>query len=247
MKYYLYNNIKIYVFMLTLKTTSNWRKENVKQNVINNPNINICYGIDGYDIELIKKIFKFYRIPLPQVVRTQWELQRIAKGNQLFKLTNYGKLGRWLSTIMMMKYSIDLGCHIILLEDDLLLPPNFDFQFPQYINYPDIVTLGLWGDGYYFTPQACIKFLQLVYHIGILNNDDNMIIDQKTTKNLSICPRTKYGVKDRDIEASSIQARNQTIDFINIPLIQNKNWKRLFSEKIFTNMDQIQEQFIARI
>ena len=125
MKYYSYRQSKIYVFILTLRNTSNWRKHNVEQNIINNPNINICYGIDGYDKNLIQNLLKSYNIQLSEIERDKIEREHLREGKKLWRLTNYGKLGRWLSTLMLMKYSIDMKYNIIIIEDDILLPPNF--------------------------------------------------------------------------------------------------------------------------
>lgn len=246
MNYYNYNNEKIYIFLLTLKDTSDWRKENIKQNKINNPKINICYGIDGYNSNLIQELIKKYNIPLPERVLND-------KNKPLWKLSHYGKLGRWLSTIMITKLSYDLDINVIVIEDDILLPPNFDFQFNKYINNKGIVRLGEWGDGYYFNKMSSKFFLELVYSKGIITNDDNMIIDEVSTKKFNLLSRIDYGVCNdkRNNELSSIEIRNKPIDFVFDPIIKiiNKNtWRYLLQKRIIRTLNKaIDKQFIEGV
>lgn len=233
--FYKVNDEKVYVFILTLKENSNWRKENVLKNTIHNPNINICHAIDGSDEKLVKKIIKDFCIFLPKR-DPEWSR---------FRLGNYGRLGRWLSTIMLMKYSIDMNRKIIVMEDDMLIPSNFDFEFEKYIHMEKNGVLGEWGDAYFFTPEACKRFFRdYLYKEGIIHNDDNAIIKEfKDVFFWKILSRENYEIpmEERGKEVSSLHHRKHEIDFYNIPPGVNIV---LLDKVLFTNDEEsIQHQF----
>ena len=116
LKYYTYKKEAIYIFILTLKDTLDWRVTLVNNNISKNPKINKLYGIDGNNKIKIQSLIKSNYISLPK----KW----INNKNK-----TYGKLGRWLSTILIAKLSLMNKSKIIVLEDDLNIPTNFDFKF----------------------------------------------------------------------------------------------------------------------
>ena len=131
LKYFEVGKERIYVFILTLNNTSSWRKANVLENIKIIPRLT-CYGIDGNNKHLTQSLLKNIIFIL---------ILGLKRSNKII-LETYGRLGRWLSTIMLMKYSMDTGRKIIVFEDDLLLPRNFNFQFSKYMNHGKIVRLG---------------------------------------------------------------------------------------------------------
>mgnify|MGYP001162847140 CR=1 FL=1 len=240
MKFYRYNEEqKIYIFILTLIENSDWRKRNVKRNIENNPKINVCHAVDASNEELVKKLIREFAIFLPE---------RDPKWLK-FRLYNYGRLGRWLSTIMLMKYSIDTNRKLIVMEDDLLLPKDFNFQFEKYVDSDEIAVLGEWGDAYFFTPEACKQFFEnYLYKEGIQHNDDNAIIKEyKKVIRFSIISRNDYAVPmiDRGNEPSAVHKRDNKVDFSNVPVSKNMV---LLEQRIFEHDDEpILEQFIKSI
>lgn len=226
MRFYRYESSKIYVVMLSLQSTSKWRQDNVEQNVINNPNINVVHGVDGGNGGKIRSLIAKYNIPLPLSLQTG--------KNERF----YGKLGRWLSTIMLAKLSMDLGLQLVILEDDLLLPP--DFEFPLELlskRTKSIYCLGTWGDGYFFNPASSRSFLRKVYRDGIVMNNDQMIKRLPSTKSINLVSRNQYGIEEnkRDDEVSSIRVRSQPIDFV-YQAEHREGWRVLLAKKVFRKL-----------
>ena len=234
LKYYQIGDEKIYVIILTLRNTSLWRRTNVLKNIKNNPKINRCFGIDGNDKLLTQNLIRKYNIYFPKPKLSSYILE------------NYGRLGRWLSTIMFMKYSMDTNRKIVVLEDDLLLPVNFDFQFERYKDMKNIVRLGMWGDAYFFEPNSCRDFFkQHLYTRGIVTNDDNEIIDEYKAPLISVISRKNYGVPllYREHQVSSIKARARIDNFSNIP---KNNEMTLLTKRIwsYNSHNDIYHKFI---
>jgi hypothetical protein len=238
LKYFEVGKEKIYVFILTLNNTSLWRKANVLENIKYNPKINICYGIDGNNKHLTQSLLKKYNI--------HFDIMNLKSRNKII-LETYGRLGRWLSTIMLMKYSMDTGRKIIVFEDDLLLPRNFNFQFSKYMNHGKIVRLGEWGDAYFLDPNACRYFLvNHVYERGIITNDDNEIIFYYKAPFFPLIQRQDFGIATilRKNEKSSIESRVKMDNFTNVArgkkkiLVSNRIWEHDSNKEInseFTN------------
>ena len=207
LKYYTYKKEAIYIFILTLKDTLDWRVTLVNNNISKNPKINKLYGIDGNNKIKIQSLIKSNYISLPK----KWINN---------KKKTYGKLGRWLSTILIAKLSLMNKSKIIVLEDDLNIPTNFDFKFKKYINASDsIVRLGKYGDGYYFNPKSSLLFLKKVYKIGLLKPDDLFIMQLTPSKKKNIISRKRYAQQKnlkKGTDKSSINVRNEYVDYYNL-------------------------------
>ena len=226
-KSYQYNGIPIYIFILTLKNATHWRQQLVRGNIARNPNINRLYAIDGNDIPKMTHYITSNKISFDNHKR--WNRGR---GKSL------GTIGRWLSTIQVAKLSFDTNSHIIVLEDDLELPTNFDFQFHRYLNNNrKIVRLGQWGDGYHFSPRASKFFLNNIYNNPI-NIADDVFIQRHPNTHLDILSRKVHGyqkknnIKNKD--QSTILDRSQIFrlnylrkDTDPKPLLTTKKYRRL--------------------
>lgn len=229
-KYYQYNGIPIYIFILTLKNASPWRQQLVRGNIARNPNINLLYAIDGNDISKMTKYITSNMISF--VDHKRWRGRR---GKSL------GIMGRWLSTIQVAKLSFDTNSHIIVLEDDLELPNNFDFQFDRYLNNNrKIVRLGEWGDGYHFSPRASKIFLKSIYNNPIYQADDNYI-KSLPNRHVDILSRNKYGyqkknnIKKKDKSTISDRSQIFRLNYFREetdpnPLLTTKKYRRLIND-----------------
>ena len=207
MNYYTYDGHKIYICILTMLDTHDWRKKIVNENIKKNPKINKIVGINGSDIQLVKNL----------VVNNNLKLDREKFLLSKWSYCTYGKLGRWLSSILTAKLSMDTNTNIILIEDDLELPKNFNFCFEKWFKLSKhIIRLGSWGDGYFFNPKSSRKFLTNVYERGIIGNNDHFMMCFTPNRHYSIISREKYGSplsKANHPKYSSIKKRSREIDF----------------------------------
>ena len=229
-KSYQYNGIPIYIFILTLKNASPWRQQLVRGNIARNPNINLLYAIDGNDIPKMTNYITSNKISF--VDHKRW---KSARGKTL------GTMGRWLSTIQVAKLSFDTNSHIIVLEDDLELPNNFDFQFDRYLNNNrKIVRFGVWGDGYHFSPRASKFFLNSIYNNPIYQADD-VYIQCLPNRHLDILSRKVHGYQKKNnikkIDKSTILDRSQIFRLNYFrketdpkPLLTTKKYRRLIND-----------------
>jgi len=110
---------------------------------------------------LISKFFIHFKIPITSM-----------------PFPTKGKHARWASLLMALKYIIDMDIdnHVVLLEDDVLLPSNFDFGLIDTIDDP-FVKWSRWGEAYGIHANSARRFIYLMYHIGINEHDDNWILD----------------------------------------------------------------------
>lgn len=229
-KSYKYKGIPIYIFILTLKNASPWRQQLVRGNITRNPNINLLYAIDGNDISKMTNYITSNKISFVDPKR--W---KSARGKSL------GTIGRWLSTIQVAKLSFDTNSHIIVLEDDLELPTNFDFQFHRYLNNNrKIVRLGVWGDGYHFSPRASKFFLNSIYNNPI-NIADDVFIKRHPNTHLDILSRNVYGyqkknnIKKKDKSTISDRSQIFRLNYLRKerdpkPLLTTKKYRRLIND-----------------
>jgi hypothetical protein len=117
-----------------------------------------------------------------------------------------GKFARWISVILFAKYVYDTKSKgSILLEDDVLLPRNFNFKLEKYSNC-HFVKLSKWGEGYYMDHIGARKFLKAVYINGISHHNDIFImkfVNEKLFKIIEpehlICETNKGNIKTTDM------------------------------------------------
>ena len=135
------------------------------------PDLTIMKAVDWkLHYDLVEKFIKKYNISAPL-----W-------GDPNYPHRNKGKFSRWTSLILTMKYVYDLKLeNVILIEDDVMLPINFNKIYQDMLtlldNFDkfDFVKLSKWGEGYLFNYKGAKKFIEMLYKYGICNHDDNFI------------------------------------------------------------------------
>jgi len=129
------------------------------------PSLQKFHALEGqFDLKEIDKLFDYFQIPV-----APW--MYISHGG--------GKISRWATVIMVMKYIYDLELEdrIIILEDDLWLDKNFNFMADQWPTDSCLVKLSMWGEMMACGIKGAENFLKSIYEIGIDKNNDMWIYD----------------------------------------------------------------------
>lgn len=165
------------------------RSNNIKQlKSVYGDQLTVLHAIDALAHEHhLQKIITEYKIPTHM--------------SQLQKKT-IGKLGCWLSLIMTVKYIydvIDEDVPVLVLQDDVLIPKDFDFMSDHWSIRNKWYKLTQWNEAFIIDKQVAKTYLQLLYSNPISwQNSDRWImeyIDPQYIKNLW-CKKPRLGLLD---------------------------------------------------
>ena len=129
-----------------------------------------------------------------------------------------GKYARWVSVILFAKYVIDTNSKgAILIEDDVLLPQNFNFRYKFYKKC-NFCKLSQWGEGYFMNKKGAKRFLKSIYRIGINHHNDmfimnNHIFDKRflvITKKHLICKTNQGNIRSSKCNLSNKNLKKLT-------------------------------------
>ncbi len=102
-----------------------------------------------------------------------------AGGDQLNKT---GKVARWATLIMAMKYVYDLKLgNTVILEDDVNLPAGFDFGEDEWRD-GHIAKLAMWGEGYGVNHTGAEHYLRMVSDAPQISLHSDEFIARKCKK-----------------------------------------------------------------
>ena len=198
------------------------RVDNVKILKRHFPSLKIFKAIDWkQDWRLIKKFLLKNKIP---VIKLHWNTR--------------GKYARWVSVLMACKYVIDNESEIILLEDDVLLPSGFDFQFSKWYGKGDFVKLSKWGEAYYMNKKGASKLIKNMYTIGIYHHND-MFIGSHVRECRNIVVEDRHlvcGTNKGNIKLSrSSRFSNKNLESLNNPKAIHGFFQDTVSQELYRN------------
>lgn len=178
------------------------------------PNLKMFKAIDWKcDWDFIHNFFKKYEITTKNL-----------------PVNSKGKFARWISVILFAKYVYDTKSNgSILLEDDVLLPHNFNFKLGKYSNC-HFVKLSKWGEGYYMDYIGARKFLNAVYKNGISYHNDIFImkfVKDRVFKIIEpdhlICETNKGNIKTTEMSDLGVITYNNNYKLLLTKLFDNEN------------------------
>ena len=132
------------------------------------PGINHLHALEfEQDWELVNKMFSHFKIPICKKI--------LGRGR--------GKICRWATVIMFVKYVYDIQSseNLLCMEDDIRLHDGFDFRCDEWRDENRFIKLSQWGEFFACNAHTARDFLEKLYEIGINENNDQWIM-----KNLNI-------------------------------------------------------------
>lgn len=156
------SHIKTYV---TLCRHNAQRVSYVNKLQNDNPGIKKFYALEGrHDWEEIDKLFEYFQIPV-------YPWAYIARDG--------GKISRWATVIMSLKYIYDLNIkdRVVVLEDDIWLGKDFNFLQGSWPAGGSFIKLSMWGEMYACGVSGTRDFFKKMYETGIDRNNDMWICD----------------------------------------------------------------------
>ena len=148
---------------VTLCRSNEDRVEILDHNKTVFPGLNHMNALEfGNDWELVKKLFDHFKIPIAKKI--------LGRGR--------GKICRWATVIMFVKYVYDIKSDINMLciEDDIKLFKGFDFRFDQWSEEERFVKLSQWGEFFACNQHTAREFLNKLYDVGINENNDQWVM-----------------------------------------------------------------------
>lgn len=152
---------------ITLCRSDEQRFDNFKSIKKDMPNVVMHHALNlQHDWEEIRKLFEYFNIP---VLHSMWWRY---KG---------GKIARWATQIMTMKYiydTVDVD-RIIVIEDDVWFNENYNFFEHAWPAGSTFVKLSRWGEMYACGRDGSVDFFTTLFNKGIWTNDDEWIRQHK--------------------------------------------------------------------
>jgi len=178
------------IIIYTLLRRDNTRVKNVMEQLQYFENkgytVKILESLDWYlHYEVIVDFFNFFKIP-------------IKKLNVCHNIR--GKFARIATLALAFKYAFDLDKNLIILEDDVKVPDDFDFDTELY-NKQNFMKLSSAGEGFFIKKEGARSFFEALYRIPIYKPSDMYIIEvlkpakiEHIPKKYLICPTSKGNI-----------------------------------------------------
>ena len=153
---------EITYFIQSLKTSE--RISIINANLKLFPNIKIFDAINGYNVYETTDC----------LLKSQLKLKYLS-------FNTYGTLANFLTKYNAFKYQIDNNIkYMCLIEDDLLLKPNFQEFIVNNTKLLDnsninMLRLDKWGEGYVTSIKGAINIINYIQKNGIIENIDNQL------------------------------------------------------------------------
>jgi len=148
---------------ITLCRSNEQRFDNFKSIKKQLPSVKAHHALNlQHDWKEIRKLFEYFHIP---VLHSMW------------RKNAGGKIARWATQIMTMKYiydTVDVD-RIVVIEDDVWFNKGYNFFDHEWPTGSSFVKLSRWGEMYACGRDGSVDFFTKLYSNGIWTNSDEWI------------------------------------------------------------------------